>query len=384
MAAYYFQEKLFNTIHQNNLIYNSCWEDPRCDRELLQLQADSQVVMITSAGCNALDYLLDDPEKIFCVDMNYRQNALLELKLAALTALAHDDFFAFFGTGKHQAAAPVYKKNLKPLLLGKSETYWNKHIHFFNGRGVRPSFYYYGTAGFFAWLFTQFLRSSPRLKNRISALFSAKSLEEQKAVYEQIEPIILNKFISWILEKPLTLSLLGVPKSQHNLLKKDYKKGVSGFLQEKLRQVFVHQPLNDNYFWYLYTHGRYSKSCCPNYLLKENHGVLKERISRISTTTQTISGFLKDKPGVYSHYVLLDHQDWLAANDKGALQEEWALILKNSKSGTRILLRSAGSQVTFIPAFVKERVWFENEKTLETHQKDRVGTYGSVVLAIVR
>ncbi len=43
----------FRKIHGNNLVYNTCWEDPRCDRELLELKADSEVVMITSAGCNA-------------------------------------------------------------------------------------------------------------------------------------------------------------------------------------------------------------------------------------------------------------------------------------------------------------------------------------------
>ena len=52
---------LFKTIHQRYLIYNMCWEDPRIDRQLLGLDRDSQVVVLTSAGCNALDYLLDAP-----------------------------------------------------------------------------------------------------------------------------------------------------------------------------------------------------------------------------------------------------------------------------------------------------------------------------------
>ncbi|TAE49008.1 MAG: DUF3419 family protein, partial [Cytophagales bacterium] len=55
------RDKIFQNIHSNNLIYNTCWEDPRCDREMLQFKNDSKVVMITSAGCNALDYLLDSP-----------------------------------------------------------------------------------------------------------------------------------------------------------------------------------------------------------------------------------------------------------------------------------------------------------------------------------
>jgi S-adenosylmethionine-diacylglycerol 3-amino-3-carboxypropyl transferase len=53
------QQKFFALIHGNRLIYNTCWEDPRIDRQLLNLSPESEVVAITSAGCNVLDYLLD-------------------------------------------------------------------------------------------------------------------------------------------------------------------------------------------------------------------------------------------------------------------------------------------------------------------------------------
>ena len=68
----------FRHTHQSRLIYNTCWEDPRADRAMLRLDSASEIAMITSAGCNALDYLLDDPAAIHCVDMNPRQNALLD------------------------------------------------------------------------------------------------------------------------------------------------------------------------------------------------------------------------------------------------------------------------------------------------------------------
>lgn len=33
---------LFRQIHTNNLVYNTCWEDPRCDRELLNIDEKSE------------------------------------------------------------------------------------------------------------------------------------------------------------------------------------------------------------------------------------------------------------------------------------------------------------------------------------------------------
>ena len=66
-------ETLFNYVHGNYLVYNTCWEDPRLDREVLSLGAEDELVLITSAGCNALDYALDGPRRIHAVDMNFRQ-----------------------------------------------------------------------------------------------------------------------------------------------------------------------------------------------------------------------------------------------------------------------------------------------------------------------
>ena len=49
----WFSGRVFNLVHGNNLVYNTCWEDPRLDRVALQFNEDDCVVVITSAGCNA-------------------------------------------------------------------------------------------------------------------------------------------------------------------------------------------------------------------------------------------------------------------------------------------------------------------------------------------
>ena len=50
--------RVFQMVHMRNLVYNTCWEDPRLDRVALELGPDENVLVITSAGCNALDYAL--------------------------------------------------------------------------------------------------------------------------------------------------------------------------------------------------------------------------------------------------------------------------------------------------------------------------------------
>src|SRR5215471_10648909 len=114
----------FRFVHRRNLVYNACWEDPRLDREALDLGPRDRVLVITSGGCNALDYLLEGPERIFAVDLNARQNALLELKLAGIRRLDYDTFFAMFGKGRLPGVRYIYESCLRPELSAPSRRFW--------------------------------------------------------------------------------------------------------------------------------------------------------------------------------------------------------------------------------------------------------------------
>jgi S-adenosylmethionine-diacylglycerol 3-amino-3-carboxypropyl transferase len=138
---------LFKTIHQRYLIYNMCWEDPRIDRQLLGLDQHSKVVVLTSAGCNALDYLLDAPAEIHAVDVNPRQNALLQLKLALIRARGDfGDLERMFRQGSHPRFRELYTA-LRPQLPHYAAAFWDKKIAYFDAANRKRSFYYHGTCG---------------------------------------------------------------------------------------------------------------------------------------------------------------------------------------------------------------------------------------------
>jgi S-adenosylmethionine-diacylglycerol 3-amino-3-carboxypropyl transferase len=180
------------------------------------------------------------------------------------------------------------------------------------------------------------------------------------------------------------MTLLGVPAPQIKLIEDHYPGGVSAYVKDKLRHVMSDLPAGENYFWRVYITGSYTLSCCPNYLREENLAKLADRTDRIRTHTCTVSQFLQKHPGIYSHYVLLDHQDWLAWHAPEELAEEWELILANSRPGTRILMRSAGLDLSFMPSEIRARLRFFPERTGRLHLTDRVGTYGSLQFAEVR
>lgn len=177
--------------------------------------------------------------------------------------------------------------------------------------------------------------------------------------------------------------MLGVPKSQQHLAALRYPDGLAGYFRACLRHVFLDIPVADNYFWKLYFYGRYTPSCCPNYLRPEYFQTLRARCSRVNTYTTSLNDFLKQYPGRYTHFVLLDHQDWLAAHLRPALEEEWRLIFENAAPGARVLFRSAAPEPDFLPGFALERLQFDHEAAAQSHSRDRVGTYAGTWIGTI-
>lgn len=90
MIQSWFESKCFGAIHSRNLVYNTCWEDPRLDRQALGLGPSDRIVMITSAGCNALDYDATPPWPCWVchVRNGYKSIGLIKVALNALCVIA--------------------------------------------------------------------------------------------------------------------------------------------------------------------------------------------------------------------------------------------------------------------------------------------------------
>ncbi|MGM0453309.1 MAG: DUF3419 family protein [Thermodesulfobacteriota bacterium] len=376
------QDRVFQFIHNSQLIYNTCWEDPWIDRELMGLGPDSKVVMITSAGCNALDYLLDGPGRIHAVDVNFRQNALFELKRALIERGDYEDFFHMFGNGRHERYEQIYRaiRNRLPAMVRQ---FWDAKIHYFKPKsGGRNSFYFHGTSGLVACAMRFYLQ---RIKKKagplVIELLDAESRQEQKRIFEKIDSVLWDRLNAWLVRQSTLMSMLGVPAPQIRLIESQYPGGLNAYVRDKIRHVFTEVSVKHNYFWRVYITGAYTRDCCPQYLKEENFETLRANISRVRTHTTTITDFLRHNPDAYTHFILLDHQDWMAGHAPQALAEEWDFILQNSRPGTRVLFRSAGADCDFLPAHVTASLQFQPGRTQWLHRQDRVGTYGSLHFA---
>lgn len=376
------QGKLFESVVSSRLVYNTCWEDPRIDRKLLELDADSEIVMLSSAGCNALDYVLDDPKAIHCIDANPSQNAVLELKKALYKYGNYNLLWNLFGRGFEDEFPIIFRQKLANYVSVSAENFWEQNSNYFSRAAAGSSFYFRGTSGKIALMIHNRIKHKG-VYGQTLKLLNAESLKEQKYYYHDIEEQIWSAFYKWLFKRNATLALLGVPESQVNIIEEQSEGGLIGFINEAMRRVFTELPIRDNYFWRVYLTGSYTHNCAPNYLKEEHFDFYREKNDKIKVYTSYLLNFLEENPGSYTHFILLDHQDWLADAKPEILAREWRLILDNARPGAKILFRSAGKHCTFLPDFVYDHVHFKTDKTNRLHAEDRVGTYGSTYLAEV-
>lgn len=396
MVMKWLGHRWFRMVHGSNLVYNTCWEDPRLDRVALELTPQDDVLVITSAGCNALDYALESPRHVYAVDMNPRQNALLELKLAGYRTLDYDDFFQLFGRGRHTKWRELYQDCLRGALPDEARKFWDRRFKFFSGAGWKDSFYFHGTSGTFARLINTYIDRIAKVRPGIDTLLAAKNVDEQRNIYDSLRSKFWTPFIKWAVARDTTLSMLGVPRAQREQVDRYYKGGISGFIEDSVDTVFSKLPLHDNYFWRVYLTGEYSQDCCPEYLKKENFAKLKaEGAAKVTTHTQSVLDFLKGHPGKISRYVLLDHMDWLYTFLYPVLQQEWEAIVDRAAPHARILWRSGGLRTEFVDSLpikvggnrhcqVGELLKYHPELAADLHTRDRVHTYGSFYIADLR
>ncbi len=374
-------ERLFRTLYATSLVYNTCWEDPAVDRQAVNLTADDVLLVITSAGCNVLDYALLAPKRIHAVDANPRQTALLELKIASVRALEFDDFFKVFGEGCHLAFPTIYQRFLREQLSEFARGFWDKRLDWFAGK--RGSFYFHGLSGLVARAFRGYLTIRPRLARHIRTLFGASSLDEQRAIYdERVAPEMWGPTMRWALSRQFTLSLLGVPHPQRREIEAQHSGGVAGYVRESLEYVLRQLPIWNNYFWRLYLHGRYTRSCCPEYLREENFATLKGGlVERIVPHTATVTHFLRGCDEPVSKFVLLDHMDWMASHHPEALVEEWREILAHATPRARVIFRSAHARPKYLNTLcvdgvrLTDHLSFHESLARELSRQDRVHTY---------
>lgn len=386
-------QNIFHAVHKNNLVYAACWEDPRVDRAALKIGRDDRILVITSAGCNALEYLLDEPRHVYAVDLNFRQNAVLELKLAGIRAFDHETFFQWFGKGFHPEAKRLYKNVLRSRVPEAYRPFWDRSIGMFASK--RRPFYFRGSSGTFAWTMNLYIKHIARLYDPLLRMLGAGSIREQWKIYDkELRANFWKPYVKWGLANPGLLAISGVPRPQVMLARRS-QETISEHMQRCTEYCVTQQLLNENYFWRVYLTGEFTQECCPEYLKPNAFARLKDGlIERISTHTASVTGFLEQCDEKISRFALLDHFDWFYGEGERELSTEWQSILDHCTPDVRVLWRSMGKDVDFVnqchvqrggeEISVGEVIRYEQEFADELFARERTRTYQSLRIATLK
>ncbi|MEM1208064.1 MAG: DUF3419 family protein [Planctomycetota bacterium] len=383
-------ERLF-TLWFRGFIYNQIWEDPRVDAEAMQLGPGNRVLTISSGGCNVLNYLTYDPDRIVAVDLNTCHMSLTRLKLAALEHLPnHEAFYQFFGLGEGKINLDRYRQYIRPHLDDTTRQYWESSA--WPTRKVGPKRIGYFKRGFYNQSKLGQLIRFAHLIGRVTGkkyeeILKAKNPEERQAYYEKvIEPYFRNRVVRMLSKSPVTGFSLGIPPSQFDIMNEESQGAMPELFRERVRKLGVDFDMDDNYFAWQAFGRRYdheNKKAIPDYLREENFKALRQRLPKVETHIVSLTKFLAEQPeDSLDRFVLLDSQDWMPDE---VIAELWDQFDRVGDPGTRVIFRTSGSESPIERALPPDQLarWeYRAEESAEGFKKDRSAIYGGFHLYV--
>ena len=378
---------LFDQVHRRHLVYNQCWEDPAVDGKALALTPEDRVLVITSAGCNALDYALSGA-RVLAVDVNPRQNHLLELKRAGIRTLEWDAFFELFGRGGSRRTREAYAV-LRTALPVASREHWDREIRLFEPDPARGrSFYYRGSSGLVALALTRWIRHGARLAAPVERLLAA-AVHARRAARD-LPRRAARAAAGRAAAAPRRQSLGDVAPRRarapapHGARASRRDRGIPARLPgprdaggAAARQLLLERlppgPLHAG------TAARATSSA------RASQGSKAGLVDNVSTFTGTVTQFLAREQEPISAFVLLDHMDlarlargpagggvgrdlpqagWSARSSRSGGRAERFLPVSGPSPapGARVIFRSGGCDERFLPVSVLRRLRFERER----------------------
>ncbi|RDL33095.1 S-adenosyl-L-methionine-dependent methyltransferase [Venustampulla echinocandica] len=371
-----------HTQFKHEYIYAFTWEDSRVDYRLLKLGPHDVVLAITSAGDNILSYALSSPARIHAVDLNPNQNHLLELKVAAYSALPYADFWKLFGLGKHPNFRSLLISRLSPHMSSRAFQYWLNNTDVFmsaRGKGL------YETGGSrHAIRIVRLLSTALGFRGQIKRLLEAKTLNEQREIWtKRIRPLIMSRVLSYLVvsQEKFLWAALGVPHNQLAMLEADHIAAESipgapspssplGHSEKELNSSrgqavweYMVQTLDpviessiigeDNPYYLVCLQGAYSQRCHPDYLKPKSHQKLSRpgAFDGLRIHTDEINEVVNRlTPGTLTVAVVMDSMDWFDPGAEAA-NTQISKLNRALKLGGRVLLRSAALTPWYIAAF---------------------------------
>jgi len=350
-----------------DILYAQCWEDPEVDRIAFMIKPGDTIFSITSGGCNALSFLVDDPGKIVCLDLSKYQNYLLSLKMNAFKSLTYNELLEFLGVYPSERRSKLYEK-LKSGLSEEEQSYWDSKLGDIN-RGIIHCGRYER--------YMHLLKNVFRIligKTIINDLFNADSNEERLKLFnKKWENFRWRLFCRIFLSR--SFASIFFDKAFYKYLDSDFS--FEKYYRSAVRRVVTELPVKENYFLAYILLGNYLENNFPPYLKSENYDLIRTRINRIeSITSGCIEYFRLLPPGSISKFNFTNIFEWMSLDEFSDLLKETVRV---AKSGAIITYRN--HLVTrHRPENMADQIIPDEKLSAELHDRDLSFIYKAYVV----
>lgn len=368
------QSRFYKYLFNKKIVYNACMEDPAVDTHLMDFDDESSVCMLASAGCNALHYAMEGAGRVDCIDANPCQYALVDLKLVVPRLENHATLWDLFAEGVSPNFRDNYKRLYRDQLQPVSREFWDRNLDLFDRGRLFKGFHFRTGCGFMTQLWDLIDSDA---KSRIASFFDLDDTEEQEALFDDI----FSPYYSHIVSRALVWFTVkfGIPSRQMKMIHSDATV-VFDYLRDHIKASLTQTAARENYFHYLYFFGRYRREYCPEFLKESRFEECADSTRRVNIYNSYLADYLEQTETRYTHFCLLDHLDWLH-HDPDLLERQWKAVLRGSKPGTKVLLRTYLDNNDWMSPFVENHTRLMTGHDLQREiAKDRVGIYNQTHL----
>ena len=324
------KEQINGQVPLSSLIFTVNWEDPESDVKAIEMKAGQSLLTITSGGCNTLNFLLHDPEKIYAVDINPAQTWLMELKIAAIKNLDYHEFITFLGLRKSEDRMKLFTK-LKHDLSIDANHFWTSNTSLIK-KGI-----------LFKGKFEGFVKIAGKMlvllqgKRKVEKLLASQSMDEQKEFFNSQWDNKRWKWIFKLMFNKKRLAKKGLVAEYFHF--DDGAQSFSESFYNRTRKVLCDIPVKNNYFLSVYFTGGYkNENELPLYLQPQHYDHLKRNIDRIHLATADTKYWLKTMPDTsIDGFCLSNICELMSEEDTKTLFTE---VVRTAKPGAKISFRN--------------------------------------------
>ena len=185
---------------RRSLLFTACNEDTRSELRAFGSLEGQRVLCVTAGGGRVLSLLTSRPASIVAVDLNPSQNALLELKIAAMRRLDHAGYLRFLGVHPCDRRRATYE-DIRATLSPDAQEFFDR-----TGSAIEAGILFQGKL-------ERFLSRIARAVSPfgVGRLLEAESVDAQSAVLRRLETGVWRLLVETICRRSVLERFSGDP-----------------------------------------------------------------------------------------------------------------------------------------------------------------------------